>query len=133
MKPLFLGKSPKSHFSFFIIHTYFRLFTLSEKKTNCNCCIAAYTHRRLRSGGIKFTNLSRNQLLTTVFVKLLPDLSHARPPKGPSFLKGGPDPLPPAGAGAGSTAATRGCFGCLNAPEISDKHLTHKNVGLSSV
>ena len=24
-----------------IIHTYFRLFTLTQKKTNCNCCTAA--------------------------------------------------------------------------------------------
>jgi len=132
MKPLFLGKSPKSHFSTVLfIHTSDYLRYLRRKQIAT--VALQLTHRRLTSGGIKFTNLPRNQLLTTVFVKLLPDLSHARPPKGPSFLKGGPDPLPPAGAGAGSTAATRGCFGCLNAPEISDKHLTHKNVGLSSV
>jgi len=29
-------------------------------------------------------------------------------------------------------AVTKGCFGCLNTPEISGKNLTHKNVGLNT-
>jgi len=38
MLPLYLGKSKKS---LDIIFIYFRLFTLSQKKTNSNCCTAA--------------------------------------------------------------------------------------------
>jgi len=38
----FTLRNPKKSFFNSIIHTYFRLFALSQKKTNCNCCTAAY-------------------------------------------------------------------------------------------
>ena len=39
LQPLYLGKSKKVIFRQ-LFHTYFRLFALSQKKTNYNCCTA---------------------------------------------------------------------------------------------
>jgi len=41
MQSLYLGKSKKSHFSTLLL-LYIRLFTLPQKKTNSNCCTAAF-------------------------------------------------------------------------------------------